>query len=75
MSRAFVREDVAPPEPDPPPQGAFRVLWSVDPTGEDRELVNAGDDLLELIHWAAASRKGGFYQVRDDDNAVLAHID
>lgn len=71
MSRAFVKEDVAPPVPEA--QGAFRALWSVNPSSQERELVQSSDDLLELVRWAA-SRHRGFYQVRDGDNIVLAEI-
>ena len=71
MSRAFVKEDVQPPDREP--EGALRVLWSVGPSSQERELVNSGDDLLELMHWAA-TRPRGFYQVRDGENTVLAEI-
>lgn len=71
MSRAFVREDVSPPEPEP--VGAFRVLWSVSLASREREIVHSGDDLLEIMRWARTQRRG-FYEVRDAKNTVLAEI-
>ena len=71
MSRAFLKEDA--PQPEPEPQGAYRVVWSTGPASSDREVVHTGDDLLELLQWAAARPKG-YYQLRDGEDDVLAEV-
>ena len=71
MSRAFLREDA--PTPEPERDGAYRVFRSTGPASPERELVNTGDDLLELVHWAE-TRPRGHYQLRDRDDIVLAEI-
>ncbi len=68
MSRAFVREDAGPPEPDA--VGQYRAY-------EDKVVgflpAHSDDDFLTVLHWVLA-RPNGCYQVRDANGVLLAEI-
>jgi hypothetical protein len=71
VSRAFIKEDAAPPETAV--LGRYRVYWGLSRHDIDILVVHSSDDLLDVLQWAQHQR--GYHQIRDHAGKMLAEID
>jgi hypothetical protein len=70
MSRAFIKEDAAPPEAEA--LGRYRVYWGLSRRDIDIQVVYSSDDLLDVLQWAQMQK--GYFQIRDNVIKLLAEV-
>jgi hypothetical protein len=72
MSRAFIKEDAAPPEAES--LGEFRVYWGLSRYDVEAFVVYSSGDLLDVMQWALSQTRG-YFQIRDALGMLLSEVD